>query len=175
MIAVISDSHVPVRAQKIPGKFIELVEQADLTVHCGDFETREVYEELEEYGELIGVMGNCDRFQLQNSATFERDGIGFGVYHGTGISPRGHPPTLVSISEKLECEVLLHGHTHQQEAVKKDGKILLNPGSCTGVGGGSSGPQNPRMMLLRPGVKLGVELIELVNDKLETETKEFRL
>lgn len=179
MIAVLSDSHVPLRADEIPEKFIEKVKEADLTVHCGDFEAEEVYNRLDQHGELIGVKGNCDRFQIQNSAMFERNGIKFGVYHGTGISPRGRHPTLVNIAdEKMDIDVLLHGHTHHQEAVKKNGKILLNPGSCTGVGGGSAESDNPKMMMmmmiLEGGQRLEVELIELVAGELKTETKEFR-
>lgn len=175
MIAVLSDSHIPARAEEIPEEFIEKVKQADLTVHCGDFEAEEVYRELEQYGELIGVKGNIDRFEVQNSATFERNNVEFGVYHGTGINPRGHHPTLVNIAEKLNSKVLLHGHTHHQEAVKKDGKLLLNPGSCTGVGGGSSKAGNPKMMVLQVDRKLKAKLIELENGRLKEKEKTFEV
>lgn len=175
MIAVISDSHVPTRAEEIPEPVLERVKKADLTVHCGDFETEEVHDQLEEHGDMIGVKGNIDRFEVQNSATFERNGIEFGVYHGTGINPRGHHPTLVNIAEKLDVDVLLHGHTHQQEAVKEDGKILLNPGSCTGVAGGSAQPGDPEMMMLETGQELQVKLVELEDGELEERKEKFRV
>lgn len=157
MIAVVSDSHVPTRAEKIPEEFREKMKEAELTVHAGDFAEKPVYNSIDEYGELVAVKGNCDFFDLPNSETFERDGLNFGVYHGTGITPRGDPETLAKIAQQdLEAEVLIHGHSHQEDMTEQEGVILLNPGSCTGVGGGTSRPGNPTMME-----------IELEDDELE--------
>jgi putative phosphoesterase len=146
MIAVISDSHIPNRAEKIPVEFHAKLEKADVAVHCGDFETEEKYQELKEKYDIIGVKGNCDFFDISASEKFTEKNIEFGVYHGAGINPRGHHPTLAKNAETLNVEILFHGHTHQQEIAEHDGKILLNPGSCTGVGGGSSSGKNPSMM-----------------------------
>lgn len=173
MIAVISDSHIPSRAPEIPKKFIQTLKKADLIVHCGDFETEEVYEDVKQHGELIAVRGNCDRIELPKYEDFERKGVSFGLNHGTGITPRGHKPTLANIADQMDVEILLHGHTHQQEAVKEDDKILLNPGSCTGVGGGSARSGNPKMLIIEIGEKLETRLIELENGELKTDTKEF--
>ena len=146
MIAVVSDSHVPTRAEEIPEEYREKMKESDLIVHAGDFAEREVYNGIEEYGELIAVKGNCDFFDIQVSEKFSVNNIEFGVYHGAGINPRGHHPTLAKTADTLNVEVLFHGHTHQQEIAEHQGKILLNPGSCTGVGGGSSSEKNPSMM-----------------------------
>lgn len=147
MIAVVSDSHVPTRAEKIPEEFREKMKEAELTVHAGDFAEKPVYNSIDEYGELVAVKGNCDFFDLPNSETFEREGLTFGVYHGTGITPRGDPETLAKIAKTdLEADVLIHGHSHQEDMTKQEGVILLNPGSCTGVGGGTSRSGNPTMM-----------------------------
>ena len=146
MIAVISDSHIPNRAEEMPEEFHEKLEKADTAVHCGDFETEEKYQELKEKYDIIGVKGNCDFFDISASEKFSKDNIEFGVYHGAGINPRGHHPTLAKTADTLNVEVIFHGHTHQQEIAEHNGKILLNPGSCTGVGGGSSSEKNPSMM-----------------------------
>ncbi len=176
MIAVISDSHVPYRADEIPEQFLERAGEAELVVHCGDFETREVYERLDALAdELVAVKGNCDRFQLDVSQTFEREGVRFGVYHGSGITPRGHHPTLVETAKKLDVDVLLHGHTHEQEAVKVDGKVLLNPGSCTGVGGGTATESAPSMMVVEPGEKLAARLLKLVDGEVESGYRDFKV
>lgn len=176
MIAVISDSHVPRRADGIPQKFIELLKKSELTVHCGDFAEESVKEKLENFGNLVAVKGNCDFFDLPNSETFERNDVEFGVYHGTGINPRGHHPTLVRVCEDLGADVLLNGHTHQQEAVEKDGKILLNPGSCTGVSGGTARAGPPKMMKLEINEgELEVELLELESGELKASQKTFEV
>lgn len=174
MIAVVSDSHMPSRAVEIPEEFLKKCDEADVVVHCGDFETEEVYEKLDKrFDNFVAVRGNTDRVELPKYEEFERNGISFGVNHGAGISPRGHRPTLANIADQMDVEVLFHGHTHQQEAVKENSKALLNPGSCTGVGGGSSRPGSPKMMVVEPNIELEVKLIELENGELKTDTKEF--
>ncbi|MFB6143876.1 MAG: YfcE family phosphodiesterase [Candidatus Nanohaloarchaea archaeon] len=179
MLAVLSDSHVPNRSPGIAEEFIEKLREADVAVHCGDFATEEVYEDLEEQAEeLHAVKGNCDFFDLPNSETFEREGVKFGVYHGTGITPRGDHETLVDIAQnKLEVDVLLTGHTHQQEAYSQGEVILLNPGTCTGVGGGSYHGGQPKMMTLEVEEdELLVKKHTLDEDmKLETGTERLEL
>lgn len=176
MIAVISDSHIPKRAEKMPEEFHEQLEKADISVHCGDFVSEEFKDELEEHGELVAVKGNCDHFDLEPSETFEKEELKFGAYHGTGITPRGHHPTLVNTAETISCDVLFHGHSHQEEAVKKDGKILINPGSCTGVGGGTAKPGNPTMARIYVKEGLKVEILEETDEGLEVkEEKKFQI
>ncbi|MFQ3275384.1 MAG: putative phosphoesterase [Candidatus Nanohaloarchaea archaeon] len=174
MIAVISDSHVPNRAPEIPKAILDKVQEADKVVHCGDFASEEVYGELKKFNEdLVAVKGNCDFFELPNSETFSEEGVRFGVYHGTGITPRGDRETLLDIAEnKLEVDVLLHGHTHQEEIHAEGGTLLLNPGSCTGVGGGSARQSNPTMMILEFDEGLEVKLLELADGKIEVERNE---
>lgn len=170
MIAVISDSHVPNRSPEIPKMVIEKLEEADKVIHCGDFATEQVYGEIQEFAdELVAVKGNCDFFDLPNSQTFEQDGIGIGVYHGTGINPRGDHDTLLDIAEnKLEVDILFHGHTHEEEIHEEEGTLLLNPGTCTGVGGGSSRRSEPTMMLVEFDGSLKIELLAMEDGDLET-------
>ncbi len=177
MIAVISDSHVPGRAPEIPEELLSVCDEADMVVHCGDFETEEVYGELEDrFEEFVAVRGNCDRVELPKYEDFEHEGVSFGVNHGTGITPRGDNPTLANIADQMDVKVLLNGHTHQQDAVEHNGKILLNPGSCTGVGGGSSTPGSPKMMKIEVEDNvLKAELLELEDGELRKETERFDL
>ena len=178
-IAVISDSHVLDRADQIPEKFWDKIESADIVVHAGDFAREETFNALEHYStEFYGVKGNCDFFEsddMSESKTFEAEGLKFGVYHGTGITPRGHKPTLEKIAqEDLECDILIHGHSHQDDIYLGD-NLLLNPGSCTGVGGGSARPSNPTMIEISiEDEKVEVAIIEKQEDQLiRNETKSF--
>lgn len=176
MISVISDSHVARRAEDMPKIFYSQLEKSEINVHCGDFVSREFKEKIEAYGELYCVKGNCDRLELEPSRTFRKGGLKFGVYHGSGITPRGHHPTLVKTAKSLSCDVLFHGHSHQEEAVKKDGKILINPGSCTGVGGGTAEPGNPTMAKIFIDEGVRVKIMEKREGALEVkEDKNFRL
>ncbi|MFB6180802.1 MAG: YfcE family phosphodiesterase [Candidatus Nanohalobium sp.] len=166
MIAVLSDSHIPRRAEDIPEAFKQVLENAETIVHCGDFVSKNFKQELEEFGDLVAAKGNCDVFDLPPSQTFSRKGLEFGVYHGAGITPRGHHPTLVKTAETISCQVLFHGHSHRAEAVKTEGKILVNPGSCTGVSGGTSNPDKPSMA--RVEIREEDPEVEIVDNRLET-------
>lgn len=175
MIAVISDSHIPKRAEDMPEEFYRALEEAEISVHCGDIVSEDFKQKIEQYGDLIAVKGNCDMLDLEPSETFEREGLKFAAYHGTGITPRGHRPTLVKTAETLSSDVLFHGHSHQEEAVKKDGKVLVNPGSCTGVGGGTAEPGNPTMAKVFPEEELRVQILEKTGEGLEVkEEKRFQ-
>lgn len=176
MIVVISDSHVPNRAKEIPKPVLDKVQEADKVVHCGDFATKEVFKELKDFNEnLVAVKGNCDFFELPNSEAFENEGVKLGIYHGTGITPRGDHETLLDIAEnKLKVDILLHGHTHQEEIHEEDGTVLLNPGSCTGVGGGSARSSNPTIIELGFDKTVNIKLYEEQDDELKVrETRRF--
>lgn len=178
MIAIISDTHIPARAKRIPEPFLKKIQDADTTVHAGDFETAETYKQLEEHTDnLYAVMGNCDRFQLPQSETFTKQTQEIGVYHGTGITPRGHKPTLLDIARnKLEVDILVHGHTHQQETTKEKDTILINPGSATGVGGGSSTTGNPKMSTLKVKEKVvEVKQLELIDGQIRENKETFQI
>jgi len=172
MIAVVSDSHVPTRAEKIPEPIREKMKEADLIVHAGDFAEKPVYNGIDEYGELIAVKGNCDFFDLPNSETFQRNNTEFGVYHGTGINPRGDHETLQKIAtEDLEADILITGHTHQEELTELENCIILNPGSCTGVGGGSSQETNPTMIEITEEEKMEASILEIEGEDVSIKSK----
>ncbi len=182
-IAVISDSHIPQREDEIPEKFWEKIENSDATVHAGDFTAIETYNAVEEYSnKFYAVKGNCDFFQeveLPQSETFSTKNYEIGVYHGTGIRPRGHKPTLEKIASKdLEVDILIHGHTHIQKVEKTDKALLINPGSCTGAGGGTANPSNPEMATIKleeNQVKVKTIKINQETDETETETHSFSI
>ncbi|MFQ3308448.1 MAG: putative phosphoesterase [Candidatus Nanohaloarchaea archaeon] len=174
MIAVVSDSHIPTRADEIPEKFWEKIEEADITVHAGDYDREETFNALQTYAnDFYGVKGNCDFFEadeLEQSKTFGYEGFSFGVYHGTGITPRAHTPTLVKIVEEdLDAQILIHGHSHQGDIELEEGKLLLNPGSCTGAGGGTARESNPTMMIVKVEEGgIAVKILELEENELRT-------
>ncbi|MFB6209480.1 MAG: YfcE family phosphodiesterase [Candidatus Nanohaloarchaea archaeon] len=178
MIAILSDSHVPNRAPEIPQRLLERADKADKAVHCGDIVSKEIYYELEEsFDDFVAVKGNCERFDLSTSEKFQIDGLEFGVYHGTGIHPRGDHDTLLEIARnKMEVDVLLHGHTHREEIFRSGDTILLNPGSCTGVGGGSATKSDPTMMEAEVRERtIRARLLELSGDLKAVSEEEFEL
>lgn len=137
-VAVISDTHIPNRANKIPAPARDRLEDADHVVHAGDFTTESVHSDVESLaGEnLTAVSGNMDTDSLGlpvvDTCTVEN--VTFVVTHGTG-SPQGYEERVAEIVRKTEDEnaVGIAGHTHEILDKTIDGIRLLNPGSVTGA------------------------------------------
>ncbi len=136
-IVVLSDTHIPVRAANIPKQIINEFEDADLIIHAGDFQTIEVVNNLESYGNFVGVLGNMDSDDVAEKLS-EKIIIGIkdndkefkiGVTHGSG-QPEGIEQRVLNFfEEKLDC--IIFGHSHRPFNQKLNSTLMFNPGSCT--------------------------------------------
>ena len=136
-IVVISDTHIPVRAAKIPKQITEQFKNADLIVHAGDFQTMEVVNNLESYSNFIGVCGNMDSDDVADKlpekiiVNIKNNDKEFkiGITHGSG-TPQGLAERVLSFfEEKLDC--IVFGHSHKQFNGKINSTLMFNPGSPT--------------------------------------------
>lgn len=161
MIVVISDTHIPDRALRIPDEIIPFLKRSEIVVHAGDLTDEEVLRELKSFSEVIAVRGNMDYLPLPREKTFKIDDVTFGVYHGHGIYPRGDRRQLSEIALDMGVDVLITGHTHRPDVYKGE-VLILNPGSATGAWGGGGGSGIPSFMVLDvEGRSLKVDLYEL--------------
>ena len=137
-IAVISDSHIPERADGIPAAFRERIATADHVVHAGDFTDPSALETVEELAgdRLVAVYGNMDprNLDLPAVATLEAGGVTFVVTHGTGDLETYEARVADVVREEAgEDAIGIAGHTHEVLDEVVDGVRLLNPGSVTGA------------------------------------------
>ena len=134
-IIVISDTHVPERADKLPEKLLEDIKKADMLIHVGDFVSIEMLSELRSLcGNLKAVWGNMDPDEIKNKLP-EKEifNIGkhrIGIIHGFG-APDKMTENLSSIFEKDKPDLIIFGHSHSALNEKKGGVIFFNPGSPT--------------------------------------------
>ncbi|WP_336328072.1 metallophosphoesterase family protein [Halovenus sp. HT40] len=134
-IAIISDTHIPSRAQAIPEPFRERITAVDHVIHAGDFDSKGALADIQDLApELTAVAGNMDpHVGLPDVTTVELGGVEFVVTHGTG-SPRGYEQRVAdAVREHADSEsaVGVAGHTHELLDTARDGIRLLNPGSVT--------------------------------------------
>ena len=135
LIAVISDTHLPRGARRLPEACVERIAEADLLLHAGDFSTTDVLRELEAIGPpLLGVHGNVDSAELRRLLPAERvveaEGARIGMVHDAGPR-RGRLQRLRSrFGERADVVVFGHSHMPLHEQAK-DGFQILNPGSPT--------------------------------------------
>ena len=130
-ILVISDTHV--RAfRELSGGIQQALREADWVVHCGDFTSMEVLEELRRLApHFVGVFGNADpagvRQQLLHQVVLEIEGRKIVVIH-----PHwgGHPDGLENeLALRFpDADAILFGHTHETCNTRINDILLLNPG-----------------------------------------------
>ncbi len=134
-IAVISDTHVPRFAHRLPDALARVAaERPGAIVHCGDFTSLDIVAPLERIAPFYGVAGNNDgpeivaRFGRRQVLAFA--GWRFGVVHGDG--ERGSTLGRARGAFRTEpVDVVLFGHSHVPYLERHDGALVLNPGSPT--------------------------------------------
>jgi putative phosphoesterase len=139
-LALVADTHVPSRAERIPEWVERHLQSADHVVHAGDFDSPEAYDRVVELAggpqHLTAVAGNLDPASLDLSAveTFGVDGVTFVVTHGSGPREGYHGRVASVVRERGGDDAVgVSGHTHEVMDERYDGVRLLNPGSATGA------------------------------------------
>jgi uncharacterized protein len=135
LIAVISDTHLPRGARRLPEACAERIAGADLLLHAGDFSTLEVLRELEAIGPPVtGVHGNVDSEELRRLLPAERvveaGGARIGMVHDAGPARGRLERMRRRFGDRAELVVFGHSHMPLHEQAP-DGFQILNPGSPT--------------------------------------------
>ncbi len=133
-IVVVSDTHIPARAQELPNTFLEQVKDADLILHAGDFVDISVLRALEKIAPVRAVCGNMDspnlRKILKQKEIVKVGKISIGLMHGVG-SPADLTSLLKEEFKKDKVNIIVFGHSHQPLNKKIGRTLFLNPGSLT--------------------------------------------
>ncbi|MEV6112753.1 metallophosphoesterase [Streptomyces sp. NPDC052109] len=133
-LLLMSDTHLPKRAKRLPDALLAELPLADVVFHAGDWVDTATLDLLESRSRrLIGVHGNNDgpdlRARLPEVAYAEIGGLRFGVVHETGPA-RGRETRCAARFPDLD--VLVFGHSHiPWDTTAPTGLRLLNPGSPT--------------------------------------------
>jgi uncharacterized protein len=135
LIAVISDTHLPRGARRLPEACVERIAAADLLLHAGDFSTLDVLRELEAMGPpLLGVHGNVDSAELRRLLPAERvveaEGARIGMVHDAGPRAGRLARLRARFGDRADAVVFGHSHMPLHEQAD-DGFQILNPGSPT--------------------------------------------
>ncbi len=156
-IAVISDTHLPRGARRLPDACVERLREADLILHAGDLTSLAFLVELEALGPPVAaVAGNMDEPALQSGLPLERvveiAGARIGMVHDAG--PRtGREARLAQRFPR--CVAVVYGHTHIPQVDRTDGVWILNPGSPTER---RSAPRHSMLVLEARGAELSPRL-----------------
>ena len=134
LVAVISDTHLPRGARRIPDPCLERMRAADLILHAGDLVAPSVLAELEALGPPVAaVHGNVDTPELRQTLpewrVVEAGGVRIGMVHDAGPA-RDRLERLRAGFPEADAVVFGHSHIPLHEAAA-DGFQIFNPGSPT--------------------------------------------
>ncbi|HID55580.1 TPA: metallophosphoesterase [Candidatus Poribacteria bacterium] len=133
-IGVISDTHIPLRAERLPDDLVDVLRKLDFIIHAGDFETMEALREIERINRLVAVYGNMDYPDVKKALPDRRvlnvEHVRIGIIHGWG-DPHTLPERVMKQFEDDEVRCIIFGHSHQAMCEERGGILLFNPGSPT--------------------------------------------
>ena len=134
-IGVISDTHIPDRADQIPQQILEAFKNADMIIHAGDLLDLSVLDQLRTITSNVkAVRGNMDseeaRKKLPEKEIFALGRFKACLMHGYG-PPNGLIELLGSIFKEEKPDLIIFGHSHEPFNKTKGGILFFNPGSAT--------------------------------------------
>ncbi|CQR48873.1 MULTISPECIES: metallophosphoesterase family protein [Haloferax] len=139
-LAILSDTHVPGRADGIPSWVEARVREADLVIHAGDFDSPDTLARLRDLSaRFVGVRGNVDppTIDLPFVDIAEVGGLTFVVTHGTGTRTGYESRVADAVRDAAsDGAVGVAGHIHEVVDETVDGVRVLNPGTATAANPG---------------------------------------
>lgn len=134
-IGVISDTHIPDRAQYLPLQIMQEFKKMDMIIHAGDLVELNVLEKLRAIcPDVKAVWGNMDPLNVRNKLPgkliFKAGNHNIGVMHGYG-APNKLTDFLASVFKDDDVSVIIFGHTHYSVNEKRGNILFFNPGSLT--------------------------------------------
>jgi uncharacterized protein len=162
LIAVISDTHLPRGARRLPRACVERIVAADLLLHAGDFVTVEVLRQLEALGPPVAaVHGNVDSVELHSMLPAERvieaGGARVALLHDAGARRGRLDRMRRRFGDRAEAVVFGHSHVPLHET-GPDGFQVFNPGSPTDR---RRAPTHTMGLARVSGGRVNFELVEL--------------
>ena len=139
-VLVVSDTHIPTIAQRLPEKILDEGRSCELILHAGDIVSAGTLSLLSRVRGVEAVRGNMDFPDLAAKLPVSRVlhlGIWrVGLTHGHIGIGRDTPERAASMFPKGSVDCVVFGHSHVQMREEKDGVLLFNPGSPTAGRGG---------------------------------------
>jgi uncharacterized protein len=135
LLAVISDTHLPHGARRLPDACVERLAAADAILHAGDFVTAEVLDEIAALGPpLHGVHGNVDEpavaVRLPAARLVRSEGVRIAMIHDAGAAA-GRLRRMRRRFPDADAVVFGHSHIPLHERDRDGAFQIFNPGSPT--------------------------------------------
>lgn len=143
MIGIMSDSHDNLHAVRKAVRFFRDM-KCRLVIHAGDFVAPFAAQELGPLGcPVKAVFGNCDGEKRGLEKALHpfgeiREAPFIFFYSGKEILITHVQFSIEDYIGEGKYDVIVFGHTHKPEVIKKGGSLLINPGETGGWVSGKS-------------------------------------
>lgn len=182
LVLVLGDMHIPHRASAIPEKFKRMLvpNKMQHVICTGNLGSKKNYDSLRDLAPNVHVVSGDVEYSGPQATPFPETcvvSVGefrIGVIHGHQAIPWGDHMALSMWRRKLGCDVLISGHTHNNEVVEQEGFYHINPGSITGAYSPTMPDVVPSFVLLAvQGAKVVCYVYELVDGEVDVSKTEF--
>lgn len=162
LLAVISDTHLPRGARRLPDDCVRRLRAADLILHAGDFVSVAVLAGLEALGPpLAAVHGNVDEpdvvRRLPTARVVDAGGARIAMVHDAGAAA-GRLERMRRRFPDADAVVFGHSHIPLHETDFDAGFQIFNPGSPTDR---RRQPRHTMGLCRADGGELGFEIVDL--------------
>ncbi len=137
IIGVVSDTHLPRFGRQLPAALVDGLRAAsvDAILHLGDHTSPEVAGLFEAIAPFEAVAGNNDGPAVAAHWGRRRIVVAgparIGMVHGDEGRARSTPDRAIEAFRGEPVDAILFGHSHIPLCERRDGVLLLNPGSPT--------------------------------------------
>lgn len=141
-VGLISDTHAPDTGRAVPPQALAAFAGVDCIIHGGDIYELSVLDQLEAVAPVYAARGNGDNGsgyrprqpddrRVRDTWVLRLAGARVGLVHDFWEPPSspGLPSMLTRYFGTTELDAVVHGHTHVEAVVPRDGVLCVNPGS----------------------------------------------
>jgi putative phosphoesterase len=135
VVGIVSDTHLPRFGTALPRALVDGLRAANVAriLHCGDFTEPLAAELFEAIAPFDAVAGNNDGEELWNRFGRQKivrvEDVAIGLIHGDSWRPA--PVHAFTAFAGEHVDVICFGHSHMPLIERRDGVLLVNPGSPT--------------------------------------------
>ena len=160
-VLVVSDTHVPVLARKLPDQLLEEAQACSAILHAGDLVSSGVLDQLSRLVPTHAVHGNQDsptvRARLPSHLTVTLGKWTIGIVHGHEGRGMYTEDRAFNAFASQRVDVTVFGHSHQPMNMRRDGILMFNPGSAVAGRGG----QGNTYGVLELGESVGSKIVRV--------------